>query len=79
MEEEKKYIYIMVLSREIKQEWTILELITWKSRVGHGHGEVPISILRPIGRSMERAKPRRNEEEERLMEEASRGCGCWLT
>lgn len=52
MEEEKKNIYIMVLSREIKQEWTILELITWKSVKGRSRAwrgsDKHLETYRPI-------------------------------
>lgn len=50
MEEEKIYIYIMVLSREIKQEWTILELITWKSVKGRAWrgSDKHLETYRPI-------------------------------
>lgn len=54
MEGEKKYIYIyiMVLSREIKQEWTILELITWKSVKGRSRAwrgsDKHLETYRPI-------------------------------
>lgn len=61
----KKEKYIMVLSREIKRgvDHIGANYLETRSRVDRGHGEVLISISRPIGRSMERAKPRRNEEE----------------